>query len=355
MSGGERNFTLPKNIDHYLAALSKLYAKEGKKQLQTILVNSKVRVHEEWDYDNWDGGQYGHALYLMTPEELFLKIVKDKDSFRQEIKDGLNSLHNVPKEYIAAVFLELDILEDQDWRRESGLLLSGERTVAIEAISRVWGTDGYRIFLSHKNEVKKKAAELKEALQLFGIAGFVAHEDIQPTKQWQTEIENALFSMDAFVCLMTEGFHESDWTDQEVGVAFGRGVPIVSAKLGRDPYGFIGKFQALSCSWDTAAKEITKILINHEKLLNAYVKAVENCSCYDDGNTLSEILPHIRRLSLHQTDQLITAYNENTQVRDSFGFNGSKPRLFGDGLLPHLQRLTSRQYAVMRSGKIKVE
>jgi hypothetical protein len=33
----------------------------------------------------------------------------------------------------------------------------------------------------------------------------------------QNEIETALESMDAFVALLTENFHESLWTDQEVG------------------------------------------------------------------------------------------------------------------------------------------
>jgi hypothetical protein len=45
------NFKLPKNIEHYLAALSKLYAKEGQKRLQKIIVNSQVRVHEAWSTD----------------------------------------------------------------------------------------------------------------------------------------------------------------------------------------------------------------------------------------------------------------------------------------------------------------
>ena len=57
-------------------------------------------------------------------------------------------------------------------------------------------------------------------------------------------------AMDAFAALMTEGFHDSDWTDQEVGFALARGVPVIAVKLGRDPYGFLGKFQALRADWD---------------------------------------------------------------------------------------------------------
>lgn len=141
---------------------------------------------------------------------------------------------------------------------------SDKHVVSSDAVSRIWGNEGYyRVFLSHKSEYKEKAAELKKQLRSLKISCFVAHEDIQPTQEWQKEIENALFSMNAFVALMTEDFHDSDWTAQEVGFAFCRGVPSIALKLGKDPYGFIGKFQALSCrwdTWDTVAQEIVKKL-----------------------------------------------------------------------------------------------
>jgi hypothetical protein len=354
MSGNGPDFELPKHIEHYLSALSRLYAREGKKQQQTIIVNSQIRVNEGWSSDNWNGGTFGHAIYLIIPETLYLSFIKNKDSLQNQLREDINKLHNIENEYIAQVFLEMEIAEDQDWRKESGLLMTGQRTIASEAASRVWGDEGYRVFLSHKNEVKKETAELKEKLKLFGISGFVAHEDIHPTKEWQDEIENALFSMDAFVALMTEEFHDSIWTDQEVGVAFGRSVPIISIKLGKDPYGFIGKFQALSCSWDSAAKEIVKLLLKHERMLGAYIKAVENCSSFDNGNILAEILSNIDRLSNQQVARLVTAFNNNNELRGSFGFNGKKPGYYGEGLPFHLKRLTGQNWQLLRAGRIEI-
>jgi TIR domain len=248
----------------------------------------------------------------------------------------------------------MELAEDADWRKESGLLLTGQRTIAPEAARRVWGDEGYRVFLSHKVEVKKETAELKAKLKFLGISAFVAHEDIHPTKQWQDEIENALFSMDAFVALMTAGFHDSIWTDQEVGVAFGRGVPIVSVKLGKDPYGFIGKFQALSCSWEAAPTEIVKLLLKHENMLNAYLNAVTSCANWEQGNILAEILPHIDRLSNQQVSLLVTAYNENSELRGSFGFNGKNSRYYGAGLPYHLNRVTGKSYSLTRAGRIEL-
>lgn len=73
------------------------------------------------------------------------------------------------------------------------------------------------------------------------MSSFVAYTDIKPTKEWQGEIENALHSMDALAAILMPGFKDSDWTDQEVGVAIGRGVPIIPIMRGLTPYGFIGK------------------------------------------------------------------------------------------------------------------
>jgi len=355
MSGREVQYELPKNIERYLAVLSKLYGRESKRQQQEIIVNAQPRVHEAWSYDNWNGGTFGHALYLTVPEALFLSIARQREELQKQIKEDINKIHNVRSEFIEEVFLEMGATEDQNWRRESGLLISATPVVAPDAERRIWGDEGFRIFLSHKSEVKKRASELKGQLKDLGVAGFVAHEDIRPTREWQSEIENALYSMDVLVSLMTEKFHESDWTDQELGFAFGRGVPVICVRLGRDPYGFIGKFQALSCTWDAAPKEIVKLLVKHERMLESYIRSVGSCYSFDHGNVLSEILPSIEKLSDEQAEKLVAAFNNNEEVRFSFGFSGIKPNSYGLGLAHHLNRLTGRMYKVLSSGKIKVQ
>jgi hypothetical protein len=228
-----------------------------------------------------------------------------------------------------------------------------QRVIGPKAAKRIWGDEGYRVFLSHKAEVKKKAAELKARLELFGISCFVAHKDIHPTKEWQNEIESALVSMDAFVALMTKEFHDSLWTDQEVGFALSRRVPIIAVKLGRDPYGFIGKFQALSCRWNAAPTELSRLLIKHTRMLDAYISALKRCSSFDEGNTLSKVLPDIESLTSGQVHRFVSAFNENNQLGDSFGFNGTKPHSFGDGLAAHLSRITGRKYKITSSGTIR--
>jgi len=339
------SYELPKKVEHYVAALSRLYAQDGNRALQEILVNAQIRVVEAWTSDNWNGGTYGHALFLTVPESLFLAAARKRDEIQSEIARDLNNINHVQNEHIAEVFLEMEVAGDGDWRLESGLLITTSRTVAPDSAKRIWGEDGYRLFLSHKSEVKKETAALKERLGLYGISAFVAHEDIRPTKAWQDEIENGLASMDAFATLLTEDFHDSDWTDQEVGFALARGVPVIAVQMGRLPYGFIGKFQALRADWDNAAEDIVKLLINHDRMFSTYVQALRKCPSWDTGNVLARILPAIERASEQQIDELITANNDNTEVRYSFGFRGNKSSQYGDGLIPHLHRLGSRRFA----------
>ncbi len=122
----------------------------------------------------------------------------------------------------------------------------------------------FKLFISHISKDKDKATRLRECLTPFGISGFVAHEDIHPTLEWQTEIERALHSMDAFLAIHTAGFSQSFWTQQEVGFAVGRGVKIISVKMGEDPTGFISKHQALprrNRRAEAIAREINDILL----------------------------------------------------------------------------------------------
>jgi TIR domain len=351
---------LPKNIERCLAALSRLYAQDGLRLLQEIIVNAQIRIVEEWKYyEYWNGGTCGHALYLVIPEPLFLAAAKERDDIQTKICSDLNDLHHVQHESVAEVFLEMDVPEDRDWRQESGLLVSTTGIIAPDSVTRIWGDKGFRLFLSHKSEVKKETAELKEKLGLFGVSAFVAHEDIEPSRTWLAEIENALHSMDAFAALVTENFHDSDWTDQEVGFALARRVPVIAVKLGRDPYGFLGKFQALRASWDDAAEGIVKLLMRHDRMFNAYVQAVRNCATWEDGNVLARALPGIERATEQQINELVAAANK--KVRHSYAFRGNKPYQYGEGLIPLLHRLGARRFTqggdavIVPVGEVKVK
>jgi len=150
--------------------------------------------------------------------------------------------------------------------------------------------------------------------------------------------------MDAFVALLTEDFHESSWTDQEVGYALARGVPMIAVKLGSDPYGFIDEFQALSCTWNDAPLQIVKLLIRNPRMLDAYIAALGECSSYDGGNLLAGLLAGIEKLSESRIDALVAAYNSNGQLKGAYGLNGSKPGYYGPGLVHYLNEWSNREF-----------
>jgi hypothetical protein len=232
------------------------------------------------------------------------------------------------------------------------LLLNQAKRVPEDAEKRIWGPGRFRVFLSHKTEVKKETANLKGALARYGVSSFVAHEDIHPTQNWQNEIESALASSDAFVAILTEKFHESLWTDQEVGYALARGIPIIALRLGRDPYGFIGKFQALTCAWDTAPLQVMKILIKHDRMVGAYINAVAEVKNFDSANILAELLPYIEKITQEGAESLVSAYNDNDEVSGGYGFNGKKPQFYGEGLVYHLKRLGVGGYEYDKNNRI---
>lgn len=345
---------LAAQIERYLAAVSKIYAREGERDLQQIIVNAQIHVIEDWTSDNWNGGTFGHAIYLRIPEELFLPIASNRGTIQERIVRDLNNVHNFQNEHVAEVFLELEIDSETDWRADSGLLLAPRRSVTREAAQRVWA-DGFRLFLSHKTEVKQETSLLRGRLAVFGISAFVAHEDIHPTKEWQDEIENALATMDGFVALITEKFHDSNWTDQEVGYALARAVPMIAVRLGRDPYGFLGKFQALTTTWDQAAIEIVKILIGHDRMLAAYIDSLSKCISFENGNILSSVLPAIPRITSQQADLIVSSYNKNSELRGSYGFNGDRPFNWGGGLVTHLHRWGFPKAEMVPGKKIHIE
>ncbi|MDP2371600.1 toll/interleukin-1 receptor domain-containing protein [Rhodoferax sp.] len=144
-------------------------------------------------------------------------------------------------------------------------LAQGTSAIADATPPRNWqGTSLFRLFISHISRDKVKATRLKECLAPYGIAGFVAHEDIHPTLEWQEEVMRGLNTMDAMVAIHTAGFSQSTFTQQEVGFALGRGAKIISFEMGEQPTGFISRHQSLPRRSRTAediAKEINDLLL----------------------------------------------------------------------------------------------
>ncbi len=218
---------------------------------------------------------------------------------------------------------------------------------------RIWNNSKLKIFFSHKSEYKVETSNLKDKLADYGISCFVAHEDITPTLQWQEEIENALHTMDILVALMTDGFKNSDWTDQEIGFAVSKNVLVIPVNLGQVPYGFIGKFQGLAATWDNADIKILQQLMQHPNMVDLFIDKAIACRSFDKGNNLSELLPFISQLSNKNIVDLVNAFNNNDQLRGSHGFSGDDEKNFGKGLVYYLNKFSDKKYKLTDEYMIK--
>lgn len=160
---------------------------------------------------------------------------------------------------------------------ELGLLKSESFILAEEPLC--WKLGFFKMFISHLTANKSSATNLKICLEEYAISGFVAHEDIEPSKEWMVEIERALFSMNGLCAIVTSDFIKSHWCDQEVGVAIGRKILIVTIRKGADPYGLFGKYQGIQSKdkdSNKIAEEIFKIVATNEKSKSTYAEMIRN-------------------------------------------------------------------------------
>ena len=155
-------------------------------------------------------------------------------------------------------------VKDVDLFEVTTRMLHAARNIPVvlsqEDMNRIWGDrhQGKKlVFLSHRATHRGLVAAVREQLERQRLSCFVAHQDVTPSKIWHDEILNALNTMDAFVGLVTDDFHDGGWTDHEVGYACHRGVPRVFVKLERrDPVGMVAREQALTTTWERAGQEI---------------------------------------------------------------------------------------------------
>ncbi len=194
---------------------------------------------------------------------------------------------------------------------------------AITAVG-LWKPDVVRVFLSHLATHKEFASQVSERLEPYGIQGFVAHTHIEITAVWQTEIERALNSTEVLVGLLHAGFCESSWSQQEVGWALGRGIPVKMIRLGEDPKGFSARHQWRPCGPEDSkavAMEVVRLL-NTEPRLNMRVSdmliaALRSAGNYFAARDAAEEVRKLGTLTPAQLDAVERAYIANDQIHSS--------------------------------------
>ena len=224
------------------------------------------------------------------------------------------------------VFAMIEQAEDRSLLALSRHLGSHIRLDPAQSVAdpQFWQTGALRLFVSHLARYRKFAGQLRDDLEQFGISAFVAHDDIEPTSEWQTQIELALATCDAMVALLHPAFHKSDWTDQEIGYAMGRGLLIATVRLGTDPYGFIGRFQALEGINKTTAEladELFGILRYQHRTRETMARAVVNSFAQSTSHRAAQRNMKLLRRLTYWDPSLSTiarrALEENDQLHDA--------------------------------------
>ena len=188
-----------------------------------------------------------------------------------------------------------------------------------------WRNGYFRLFMSHLAKHQAVAGEIQNELLKFGVSSFVAHTDIQPTLEWQDEIETALATCDGMLVLLHPKLHQSKWADQEIGYAMGRKLLIVAARFGADPYGFIGRFQAMDGSRKTAedlAEEMFDILCRHrqtrKRISEAVVRRFNHSDSFARAKANMALLEKLTYWNSSLSAQARSALKSNSQIRSAW-------------------------------------
>lgn len=220
------------------------------------------------------------------------------------------------------------------------------RTGAVGSAGGPWDPDAFRLFISHTHPNRKFAGQLRTALGRVGIDCFVAHDTIEPTREWLDEIESALNTCDALVAMLTDDFVASKWCDQEVGFCVARAVPVISLRMPADPHGFIGKYQGLAVAPNappySVAPAVFDLLAKHEltrsRMVRPIVQRYIRSGSFDATRAAYPLLVGIAK---HEwTDQLVqdvlNAAKNNAQVEHA---NLSTDQSISDAVARHLAEL----------------
>lgn len=313
----EAAVVFPKSADTVVATLAELFWHQGNRLACEVLDNARARI-EETGYDNWDGGTNLFTLFLDLPLKVFAPIEPEVSRLEKLIAGKLTTvLRNTGNMWLREVTIS-PVLEQPSKALDP--------RVAPVDVEHLWQPGMFRLFLSHVSAHKVAVSKLKWELRKFGISSFVAHEDIEPTLEWQREIELALRSMHALVALFTPDFHTSNWTDQEVGFALGKGVLVIPVRLGFDPYGFLGKIQGASGNLDASdslASGVVDLLFkNHTTagtMREALIVGLEKSSSFAASKAIAGKLEALKHFTTEQLARMEAAIQSNDQVTNSFG------------------------------------
>ena len=349
------DFVLFRKLMPAVQRLHQHYGSKSELDLSELLRSSLYNFESETEYSYSGDGAIGHDILMFIPaKKLNLVDLDEQDRISEQIRDDLNKVlsSEVENEFVRAVHIRM--VDENDPKYQNAVPFSGEPYVCPKDVG-LWKDNALRLFLSHRDQYKSYARELANELEPYGISVFVAHDAIKPMKEWQNEVLNGLKTMEVMLVLRTDDFHKSFWTNQEIGFALGRGIPIICVKVGTtDPEEFTSSRQALKASLENIVNVSPKVcralfgeIDQEERLKEVLIEAFLSSNCFSDTIASFERLKAAAsHLNESELNRIIEGYACNDQLYGCAGIRTSR-----NSLKQYLEDATGKSFEI-RSKKI---
>ena len=178
-------------------------------------------------------------------------------------------------------------------------------------------------FISYSTANKEWSGAAKLALKKIGFQGFLAHEDLQVSDEWETAIIRELKRADVFVALLSKEFKQSEYCSQEVGfIVPKKKVLIIPLSIdGTMPYGFISHLQGVRVyNEENVSEAIFDVLLRKRPriAIPAWIKRVEDAGSFRGSEAIVQpLVAHFPKFTSKEAVAFAKAALGNSQVWDA--------------------------------------
>ncbi len=175
-------------------------------------------------------------------------------------------------------------------------------------------------FISYQTADRFVAGKLKNILETIGIDSFLAHEDIEVSKEWQASILKEMAKANIFICILSKDYFKSVWCAQESGIAaFRDDLTIIPLSIdGTIPQGFFANIQSTKVDPEQILIEtLLPGLVKHDfkQATDEIIKLIGGSRSFRGAeHNFKLILPYQDKLNDDQIKTLLKLSDENGQI-----------------------------------------
>lgn len=310
-------------MDKDIARLREILKLEGREDIADLLKLSSSQIV--------DSGQFGsYANSILSTFEIYSPLRENHE---------LRKLAEQEQSMILDALIELYPHRDNAPEITSVSYFIKEEEAEAPSIARAFEPPKkenaprkvIKTFISYSSKDKHIAGTFKKRLEDLGIGleVFLAHEDIMGSKEWEDEIIYSLGRSEIFMPLITDNFYDSEWTDQESGMARITKQLVIPICWKVPPQGFMKRYQAIFVKEDNYLEvfsEIHEIISQHEILgkhiVDAAIAQFVESGSFDETRRQFRNIRQIKQFSPEQIQTLVRGCNDNSQISMAWNIEG---------------------------------